>query len=131
MGRAVSDSAGHVSIATPPILATSRFRLRTDHRVHSTSWRVVELPTLGASGQRNGSTVAITATASGARTGDKVVLLRRVAGRLVRMRHAPLGAGGSVTFGVPARKARTTYVVRLVATKRHGPASASVSVPGA
>lgn len=128
VGRAVSDSAGHVSIATPPILATSRFRLRTDHRVHSTPWRVVELPTLGASAQRNGSTVAITATASGAHTGDKVVLLRRVAGRLVRLRHAPLGAGGSVTFSVPARKARTTYVVKLVATKRHGPASASVVV---
>jgi len=44
--RPVSDSAGHVSIATPPIVATSQLRLRTDHRVHSALWKVVELPTL-------------------------------------------------------------------------------------
>jgi len=46
--RPVSDSAGHVSIATPPIVATPQFRLRTDHRVHSALWKVVELPTLDA-----------------------------------------------------------------------------------
>ena len=46
--RPVSDSAGHVSIATPPIVATSQLRLCTDHRVHSALWKVVELPTLDA-----------------------------------------------------------------------------------
>jgi hypothetical protein len=128
VGHAVTDAAGHVSIATPPIAATSRFRLRTDHRARSVLWRVVETPTLGASAERDTSTVTITVTASGARAGDKVVLLRRVAGRLVRMRHAPLGGTGSLTFTVPARKTRTAYVVRLAGTKLHGPATASVVV---
>jgi hypothetical protein len=129
VGHAVSDSAGHVSIATPPITATSRFRLRSDHRAHSATWRIVEQPDLQASAQRSGSTLVVSATASGGRTGDKVVLLRRVAGRLVKMRHARLDSSGSVTFSVGSRKPRTTYVVRLVATRRHGSTSASVVVP--
>jgi hypothetical protein len=131
VGHAVSDSAGHVSIPTPTIGATSRFRLRTDHRVHSVTWRIVELPVVTASAQRNGSTLAVSASASGARAGDKVVLLRRVGGRLVAMRHTRLDAAGSATFSVPARRTRTTYVVRVVATKRHGPARVSVVVPKA
>ncbi|HEX4472882.1 MAG TPA: hypothetical protein VH085_13000, partial [Nocardioides sp.] len=129
VGHAVSDSAGHVAITTPPIDATSRFRLRTDHRAHSAPWRIVELPTLSASGQRSGPTLVVSATTSGARPGDKVVLLRREGGRLVKLRHARLGAGGAATFSVRARKGATTYVVRLVATRKHGPASATLAVP--
>ncbi len=129
VGHAVSDSTGHVSIATPPINATTRFRLRTDHAVHSGIWRVVEAPTLSVSAQRGSADVTISANASGAHAGDKVVLLRRFEGRLVRMRQARLGGAGAVTFTVPARKARTTYVVRLVGTKQHASAQASVVVP--
>jgi hypothetical protein len=128
VGHALSDATGHVAIGTPAILATSRFRLRTDHGVSSAAWRVVSLPSLSASAQPGDTTVAITASATGGRAGDRVVLLRRLDGRLVRMRHAPLGADGSVTFTVPRRKVRTTYVVRLLATKRHGAASTSVTV---
>jgi hypothetical protein len=131
VGHAVSDAAGQVSIATPAIIATSRFRLRTDHGVHSVSWRVVELPGLQASAQRSGATLLVTADASGARAGDKVVLLRRSGGRLVRLRHGRLGAGLSVTFSVHARKTPTAYAVRLVATRRHGPGSAGVEAGGA
>lgn len=131
VGQAVTDAAGHVSIATPPIAATTRFRLRTDQAVHSTVWRIVELPRMGASASRSTDTVSIAAAVTGARAGDRVVLLRRVGGRLVRMRHGPLDASGSVIFVVPARATRTTYVVRLGATQRHGPASAAVTVPGA
>jgi hypothetical protein len=130
VGHAVTDADGHVSIATPPVTDTSRFRLATDHHVHSAAWRVVEVPTLTASAERSSDTVAINVSASGARAGDRVVLLRRVEGRLVRMRHGPLGAGGSATFSVKARAARTTYVVRLAATQRHGQATASLTVPG-
>jgi hypothetical protein len=131
VGHAVSDSSGHVAILTPAIAATSRFRLRTDHRVHSATWRVVEQPSISVAGQRDGSTTEVTASASGARAGDKVVVFRRLGGRLVRMRHGALGADGSASFALKARKVRTTYVVRLVATKRHGPASGAVAVPGA
>jgi hypothetical protein len=130
VGHAVSDSSGHVTILTPAVAVTSRFRLRTDHRVHSAIWRVVEQPSLSVTGQRDGTTTEVTASASGARAGDKVVVFRRLGGRLVRMRHGVLDADGSVSFALKARKVRTTYVVRLVATKRHGPASGSVVVPG-
>lgn len=131
VGHAVSDSTGHVSIATPPITATTRFRLRTDHAVHSGVWRVVEVPIVHASAERGGTNVTITASSTGAHAGDQVVLLRRFEGRLVRMRQSRLGSGGGVTFSVPARKARTTYVVRVVATKHHAAATASVVVPRA
>jgi hypothetical protein len=130
VGHAVSDSSGHVTILTPAVAVTSRFRLRTDHRVRSAIWRVVEQPSLSVTGQRDGTTTEVTASASGARAGDKVVVFRRLGGRLVRMRHGVLDADGSVSFALKARKVRTTYVVRLVATKRHGPASGSVVVPG-
>jgi hypothetical protein len=129
VGHAVSDADGHVSIATPAITATARFRLHTDHRAHSVTWRIVELPALSVSGQRSGGTVVITATTSGARPGDKVVLLRSVNGRLATLRHGRLDANGAAVFSVTARRVRTEYVVRLVATKRHGPASSSVIVP--
>ncbi|MGC4112889.1 MAG: hypothetical protein QM747_21225 [Nocardioides sp.] len=130
VGHALSNASGQVTITSPAILGTSRFRLRTDHRAHSALWRVVEQPTLSASSERTGTTTLVSASASGAHAGDKVVLLRRVDGRLVKLRHGSLDANGSVTFSVRARKIRTTYVVRLVATKRHGPAAASTVVPG-
>ncbi len=129
VGHAVSDADGQVSFTTPAIVASTAFRLRTDHRVHSAGWRVVEMPALTASARRDGSAVGVSASARGARTGDRVVLLRRSGGRLVTVAHGSLAADGSVGFQVPARRARTTYVVRLVATHHHGPATAKVSVP--
>jgi hypothetical protein len=131
VGRALTDAAGQVTFTTPPAAATSRFRLRTDHRVASVVWRVVEVPTLSASAGPSGGKVMVSATAQGAHAGDRVVLLRRAAGRLVRVRQARLDAGGAVTFVVKARARRTTYVVRLPATKRHGQASTTVTVPRA
>jgi hypothetical protein len=130
-GHAVTDAAGHVSIATPPVTATSRFRLRTDHRVASVVWRVVEVPTLTASADPSGSSVMISVTSHGARPGDRALLFRRTTGGLVRLRHARLDASGSVTFFVKARPARTTYVVKLVPTRRHAGATARVTVPAA
>jgi hypothetical protein len=130
VGHAVTDGAGQVTIATPAITATSRFRLRTLHHVASGVWRVVEVPTVTASAQRSSTGVTVSATTTGARAGDRVVLLRRVGGRLVRLRHARLDASGAVAFAVKARPKRTTYVVRVLGTKKHAPAKASVSVPG-
>ena len=130
VGHATSDAAGHVSIATPAITATSRFRLRTAHHVASVKWRVVEVPSLSAAANRSSTTVTVSATAQGARAGDRAVLFRRAHGRLVRLRHGRLDAGGSVSFAVKARPARTTYVVRMPATRKHAPASATVTVAG-
>lgn len=133
VGHAITDAAGQVSIETPPLRATSRFRLRTGrggHGVRSSAVRIVEVPTLTASARRGDARVGITATVVGARAGDRVVLLRRTGGRLVRMRRAALDADGTATFTVRARKARTTYVVRVVRTRRHAAATASTTVPG-
>src|SRR5262249_34829064 len=59
VARAVTDAAGQVAITTPPIAATSRFRLRTDHRVVSGVWRVVEVPTVSASASRADGSVTV------------------------------------------------------------------------
>jgi hypothetical protein len=130
VGHATTDSEGRVSMTTPAVEATSGFRLRTGNGVRSAVWRVVELPVLSASAQTSGATVTISANATGGRPGDTVVLLRRTATGLVRLRHASLDAEGSVTFTVAARRRATTYAVRLPATRRHGAATTSVTVPG-
>ncbi len=129
VGRAATDGAGQVSFTTPALATTSRFRLRTDHHVASRVWRVVVAPTLSASADRSGTTLTVSAQATGARVGDRVFLLRRVHDRLVRLGHGRLTADGSVTFTVPARAARTTYVVKLPATRKHGAAATTVTVP--
>jgi hypothetical protein len=129
VGRGVSDAQGAVALSTPPIVQTGRYRLRTDHGVHSTGWRVVEVPTMSASASRTGTSVVVGARVQGGRAGDTVVLLRRLAdGGLVRIGRTTLGADGGASFTVPARRARTTYVVRLPATKRHGVATARAVV---
>jgi hypothetical protein len=130
VGHAVTDAAGHVSIATPAVTVTSRFRLRTLHHVGSGIWRIVEVPTVTATAQRSSSSVTVSATAHGGRPGDRVLLLRRAHGRLVRLRHARLDASGSVAFVVASRPQRTTYVVRLLGTQKHAPAKTTVTVPG-
>jgi 5-hydroxyisourate hydrolase-like protein (transthyretin family) len=131
VAHAVTDVNGQVFLSTPEILGTTGFRLRTDHHVHSVGWRVVEVPSLTASGRRDGAVVDVSATARGGRAGDKVVLVRKAGSRLVRVAHGSLAADGTVGFQVPARRARTTYVVRLLATHHHAPATAKATVPRA
>jgi hypothetical protein len=132
VGRGLSDADGAVALSTPPIVQTGLYRLRTDHGVHSTAWRVVEVPTMSASAARDGTSVVVGARVQGGRAGDTVVLLRTLAGGgLVRIGHTILGADGSASFTVAARRARTTYVVRLPATRRHGVATARAVVPRA
>jgi len=131
VGRATTDASGSVSITTPAVTHTGGYRLRTA-RVHSAPWRVVEVPALTADGARDGTSVVVTARAQGAHGGDRVVLLRkRPGGGLVHLARTSLGADGTASFTVPARRARTTYVVRLVATPKHGLAVARTVVPRA
>jgi hypothetical protein len=129
-GHAVSDSAGHVTIPTPAISATARFRLHTDHGAHSAAWRIVAVPSVGTTAERDGSRVSIAVTTTGARAGDTVALFRIGAEGLVRLQHTTLSAEGRATFSARARAKRTTYVVRLPATRLHGAAGDSVTVPG-
>jgi hypothetical protein len=131
VAHAVTDANGHVSITTPAIWATARFRLRTDHGARSRPWRIVSLPTVQVSAQRGDDSVDLSVTTTGARPGDTVILLRVGAHGLVRLQHTTLAADGRATFSPRARAQRTTYVVRLPATRVHGPARASVTVPGA
>ena len=58
------------------------------------------------------------------------MLLRRVNGHLVKVQHGTLDATGHVTFQVTPKPRKTAYVVRLLATRRHGWAIAHVIVPG-
>jgi hypothetical protein len=130
VARTTTDPRGRAALTTPPIAATSRFRLRTGNGVHSLVRRVVELPVLNASAQRQAGTISISVTSSGARPGDRVVLWRRRDGTWVKLSGTQLDGNGAATFTVPARRLKTAYVVRLAATARHGAASAPVVVPG-
>jgi hypothetical protein len=130
ISRATTDTGGSVAFTTPAARRTTAYRLRAVNGVHSAAWRVVMVPILTASANPSGTTVALTATAQGGRQGDRVVLLRRVGDGLVRLRHGPLDANGSITFEVLQRQRKTTYVVRLVGTRVHAPATAHVTVPG-
>jgi hypothetical protein len=127
VAAATTDAGGSVALATPAARVTARYRLRAPNGVHSYPWRVVMVPTVGASAAPDGT---IDATATGGRTGDRVVLLRRLNGRLVKVQHGALDAGGHVTFQVTPKPRKTAYVVRLLATRRHGWAVARVTVPG-
>lgn len=125
-----TDAGGSVTLPTPAARTTARYRLHARNGAHSIPWRVVMMPVLSATTSPDGSVVDVDATARGGRGGDRVVLLRRVAGRLVKVQHASLGAAGSVTFRVAPRTRASAYVVRLLATRRHGWAVAHVQVPG-
>jgi hypothetical protein len=127
---ATTDPSGSVSFSTPVARRTTAYRLRAAGGVRSLAWRVAMVPTLDASASPDATTVTLTATVLGGRTGDSVVLLRRAGARLVRLRHSSLGAEGTVAFVVPHRRLDTTYVVRLVGTRTHAPATTQVGVPG-
>jgi len=130
VGSATTDATGSVAIATPAASRTVRYRLRAGNGRHSAPWRVAMVPTMSATTRPDGSGTDVVATVQGGRAGDRVVLLRRRAGRLVAVQHAPLAADGSVSFAVTPRKRSRTYVVRLVATRRHAAASAKATVDG-
>jgi len=130
VGSATTDATGSVAIATPAASRTVRYRLRAGNGRHSAPWRVAMVPTMSATTRPDGSGTDVVATVQGGRAGDRVVLLRRRAGRLVAVQHAPLAADGSVSFAVTPRKRSRTYVVRLVATRRHAVASAKATVDG-
>jgi hypothetical protein len=130
IARAITDSGGSVAFTTPAAQRTGGYRLRAVNGVHSAGWRIVMVPTLSASASPDGANVDLTASAQGGRPGDRVVLLRRIAGQLVELRHGRLDADGSIMFQVPQRRRSTTYVVRLAGTRAHAPATTKVDVPG-
>jgi len=130
VGSATSDAAGTVAIATPAASRTVRYRLRVSRGQHSGPWRVAMVPSLSASTRPDGADADVVATATGGHAGDRVVLLRRRAGRLVPVQHASLAADGTVAFLVTRRPRSTTYVVRLAGTHRHSAATARTTVAG-
>ncbi len=130
VGSATTAADGSVALATPAARRTVRYRLRVGNGVHSTPVRLVMVPGLSATTRSDGADVDVVATALGGHAGDRVVLLRRVGGRLVKVRHAPLGDDGTVSFPVVRRARSTTYVVRLPATRRHAAATAKATVAG-
>jgi hypothetical protein len=131
VGVGTTDPNGSVSIVGPPMQQTLRFRLRAA-RVVSATLLVRVQPTLSASTSPDGPDVDILTTAQGGRTGDPVLLQRRIDHRLVIVARGSLASDGTVRFTVARPAARTlTYVVRLVATARHTSAVTKVPVaPG-
>ena len=130
VGSATTDATGSVAITTPAAGRTVRYRLRVGHGMHSAPWRVAMVPTLSATTRPDGTGADVVATAQGGRAGDRVLLLRRRGGRLVTVQHAALGADGTVAFQVTRHQRSTTYVVRLVGTRRHEAAMAKTTVAG-
>ena len=130
VGSATTDASGTVAIATPTAGRTVRYRLRVGNGMHSAPWRVAMVPTLSATTRPDGTGADVVATAQGGRAGDRVLLLRRRGGRLVTVQHAALGADGTVAFQVTRHQRSTTYVVRLVGTRRHASAVAKTTVAG-
>jgi hypothetical protein len=124
---ATADDSGAVSFATPPADATATYRLVGAPGVRSQVWRIVLVPVVTATSAAAGPEVDVTATVEGARPGDRVVLLRQGAHRLLPVGHSTVGGDGTATWRVaPART--STYVVRLPATATHGLARAELTV---
>jgi hypothetical protein len=109
-------------------VATARYRIVGAPLVHSDVWRVVLVPTVTASATHVGDGVDVVAAVVGGREGDPTALLRQGRDRLLLVARGRLDAGGHVTFRIPARDRRTAYVVRLPATRAHGPGRARVVV---
>ncbi len=130
VGSATTDADGSVALATPAARRTVRYRLRVGNGVHSAPVRLAMVPDLSATTRADGADADVVGTALGGHAGDRVVLLRRLGGRLVKLRHAPLADDGTVSFRVARRARSTTYVVRLLATRRHAAATAKVTVAG-
>jgi hypothetical protein len=130
VGSATTDADGSVALATPAARRTVRYRLRAGDGVHSSPVRVAMVPALSATMRSDGADADIVGTALGGHAGDRVVLLRRLGGRLVKIQHAPLADDGTVSFRVVRRARSTTYVVRLLATRRHAAATAKATVAG-
>ena len=103
VGSATTDANGSVALATPAARRTVRYRLRVGSGVHSTPVRLVMVPDLSATTRPDGAGADVVATALGGHAGDRVVLLRRLAGGLVkvaactprRRRHGQLPGGTS------------------------------------
>ncbi len=124
---AIADDSGAVSFTTPPADATATYRLVGAPGVRSHVWRIVLVPLVTATSAAAGPEVDVTATVEGARPGDRVVLLRQGAHRLLLVGHSTVGGDGTATWRVaPART--STYVVRLPATATHGLARAELTV---
>ena len=124
---ATADTSGAVSFTTPPAGATARYRLVGAPGVRSDVWRVVLVPQVTAGSTAAGPDVDVTASIQGARTGDRVALLRRGPHRQQVVGRTTVGPDGTATWRVtPART--TTYVVRLPATATHARATARLTV---
>ncbi len=124
---ATADDSGAVSFTTPPAEATARYRLVGGPGVRSDVWQVLLVPRVTAGATAAGPDVDVTASVQGARTGDRVSLLRQGALRLVVVGRTTVGPDGTATWRVtPARTA--TYVVRLPATATHARATARLTV---
>lgn len=129
VGEGVTDGTGSVSLSTLPLAQSGRYRMRTDHRIHTAPWRVRMVPTISSAASTAGADVDISVTSVGGHIGDQVRLLRRIDHRLVVVSRSLLDPSGNGAFRVAAPTRRTvTYVVRLPATARHTAVSTRLSI---
>lgn len=129
VGEGVTDATGSVSLTTPPLVQSGRFRMRTDHHVHTAPWRVRMVPTISSATSTAGADVDISVTSVGGHVGDHLLLMHRLDHHLVVVGRSLLDVSGNAAFRVATPTRRTvTYVVRLPATTRHTSVSTRLSI---
>ena len=127
-GSATTDASGSVAIPIGPIDSSVRVRLRAG-RVRSVPVPLRLQPEWTTSVSRGADTAVVSGTALGGNAGDTVLLRRLVDGRLVTVRQATLGDGGTISFEVPAPQGRRDrYRLVLARTPLHLRAIAPVVV---
>jgi hypothetical protein len=126
--RVRTNAAGEVSATSAPVTGLAAYRWVTRPGVSSATWQVRVAATLTATGEVGDTSTTISAATSGAATGDRVVLVTRINGTARVVGRARVAAGGtaSFTFRTPARE--RAFAVRLLATRDHTGARATVVV---
>jgi hypothetical protein len=117
-----SGEDGMVSMHVADLTSNTRLRLGAGHGVHSEVIRIVVIPVVTATVSPDGDNYDVAVTTSGARSGDKVVLLRRRHGHWVKVTDTTLDDNAGAAFVVPIPKSATVhYRVIVRSTSAHGP----------
>jgi hypothetical protein len=117
-----SDSHGSITLTTPPLQRSGRFRLLAGQgpaAVHSVPWRVAMHPLVTADVSVSKTKATISVTALGGFTADHITLATRRRGHLVIVRQDRLDASGSALFVVYPKQRQTFYRLVLEPTTRH------------
>jgi hypothetical protein len=120
LGTATTDANGDVAFDVPALSRSVRLVLRAGDGLHSTTVRVIEVPTLSATVIVNGTVASVGLSTFGAMPGDTVRLLRRQQGAWLTAGEGQLDPSGGASFAVPAAQGRRVrYRLVLERTAEH------------